>query len=493
MRNHACLPVFALVALAACAGAARADDRSIVLVFGPVAADRAAAAAQVATASAHNWLKIPGATAEIRRPGAGESQELSKFMSAKDVEAALLDAARIGSKLDLVGFLNLLDTATYAAARHSGKRVVVAIVESPALSGEAASRVKQTVEFCRQNAVRVVVLDPSGKVLEPLASATGGALASDPRTLDSSLLIVAPVEKAGSELDAAKPARAAADIPVHARLFRTRSQWKPGNIISDMGPMHGAMLVETPIKALQVDEKDGSYLVRAILTAQVKNADGKTVWQAKKDFNLKGPSRKLDERRTGNLYFIRDVQLPGGTYTVEAIAEDLNSGKRWNCSEPLKATSNLPGFSLSDAFIVRKLNESTDKFEGDQSLSYEGRALAPLLDPSFPSTHPFDLELYFIIYPDTRGGQPQISVEILRDGQAVGRAQVAFTDSIRDTTKGHEVGMGAGPKMGEEKGQFPYIAAIRDATFSAGEYEARLTVRQDKQTITRSVSFRVAP
>lgn len=500
MRNHVCLPVFAFVALATCAASARADDRSIVFVFGPVSADNAQAAAQATAASARNWLKIPGATAEIRRPGTRDSQELSKFMGARDVEAALIDAARASSQIGLMGFLNALDTATYAAARHPGKRVVVAVVESPALSGEAESRLKQAIDFCRSNLVRVTVIDPSpagppggGQALKLLATATGGILISDPRELEPSLLVVAPVEKAGSESDAAQPVSATASTPVHARLIRMRSQWKPGSINSDLGPMHGAMLVETPIAVLQVDDKNGSYLIRALLTVMVKNADGKTVWQAKKEFNLKGPSRRLAERRAGSLYFVRDVQLPGGKYTIEAVAQDLNSGKSWNFSEPLKASSNLPGFSLSDAFFVRKLNESADKFEGDQSLSYEGRALAPLLDPSFHSAQPFDLELYFVMYPDTRGGQPQISIEIQRDGQVVGRSQVAFNDSIRDTTKGHDVGMGAVAGMGEAKGQFPYVAAIRDATFSPGQYEAMVTVRQDKQTITRSVPFRVLP
>ena len=500
MRKHACLPAFALLSLAISATPARADERSLVFVFGPASAEHLQPAVQAAAASARNWLKIPGATAEIRRRGAGDSQELAKFMTPKDIEAALLDAAHASSGIDLMTFLNALDTATYAAARHPGRRLVLAVLESPALSGEAENRLKQTIEFCRSNAVHVVVLDlavggspGSGEALKQLATATGGILAADSPSLEAGLLIVAPVEKAGSEIDAAKPASTAtASLPIHARLIRKRAKWKPGSIDSDMGPMQGAMLVEAPISLLQLDDKGSYYLLRAALTAEVKNADGKQVWQAKKEFNLKVPPRKLQERRTGSLYFIREVQLPGGKYTIEAVVQDLNSGKSWNFSEPLRASTSLPGFAMSDAILVRKLNDAADKFEGDQGLNYEGRALAPLLEPSFPADRPLDLELYFIMYPDLRGGQPQISIEILRDGQTVGRSQVAFNDSIRDTSReNQDVGPGAGAKNGEQKGEFPFIAAIRDASFSAGQYEARVTVRQDKQTITRSVSFRM--
>ena len=501
MRQLVCLPAFALLALALCAESVRADDRSLVFVFGPISADRTQPAVQAAAASARTWLKVPGATAEVRRRGASDSQELAKFMTAKDIEAALLDAAHASSQIDLMTFLNALDTATYAAARRPGRRLVLAVLESPTISGEADNRLKQTIEFCRSNLVHVIVLDPSagespssGQALKPLATATGGLLAADLLSLEAGLLIVAPAEKAGSEIDAAKAAPSPElSVPIHAGLIRKRAKWKPGSVDSDMGPMQGAMLVEAPISLLQLDDKDSYYLLRALVTTEVKNAEGKQVWQAKKEFNLKVPPRKLQERRTGSLYFIREVQLPGGKYTIEAVVQDLNSGKSWNFSEPLRASTSLPGFSMSDAILVRKLNDAADKFEGDQGLNYEGRALAPLLDPAFPADRPLDLELYFIMYPDLRGGQPQISVEILRDGQTVGRSQVAFKDNIRDTSReNQDVGAGAGAKNGEQKGEFPFIAAIRDASFSAGRYEARVTVRQDKQTITRSVSFRVA-
>jgi hypothetical protein len=35
------------------------------------------------------------------------------------------------------------------------------------------------------------------------------------------------------------------------------------------------------------------------------------------------------------------------------------------------------------------------------------------------------------------------------------------------------------------------MTEIRDATFSAGQYEARVTIRQGRNTVTRTVPFRV--
>ena len=499
MRKQIFISVFALSALIISSSPLRADDRSITILFGPTTSEHAQQAAQSATSAARNWLGIPGASAEIRRPGVTEGQQLAKFMSAKDIEAALLDAARASSQVDLTGFLNALDKATYASARQSGMRVLLLILDSPTLTVEAENRLKQTVEFCRSNAIHVLVVDPStpeskdrGQALKPLATGTGGVLMGDPKTLDANLLIVAPITKAGSETDAAKPASVTALNPLHVRFIRTRTQWKASGIASDVGPAHGLLIVEMPFRSLQFNETGGAYVARARVTSMVKNADGKAIWQARKEVSAKGPEKRSEERRAGNLYLVREVQLPGGQYTVDGLVEDLVSNKSWTCSEPLKASANLPGFSVSDAMFVRPANDAQDKVESDVLINYEGKALTPLLEPSFRMDQPYELQIYFIIYPDLRGGPPQMSLEVLHDGRTVARTELAFNDRIRDTSReSQDVGAGALAKSGEQKSQFPYLATIRDATFSAGQYEARVTIRQDRNTVTRSLPFRV--
>jgi len=142
---------------------------------------------------------------------------------------------------------------------------------------------------------------------------------------------------------------------------------------------------------------------------------------------------------------------------------------------------------VSDAMFVRPLNESADRFVADQVLQYDGKALAPLLDPVFAANEPFELRLYFIIYPDLGGAKPEISLEILRNGQVAGKSGLAFNDKIRNTAG--ENGTLSGKS--EQKHEFPYLADIRDASFEAGQYEARVTIRQGRNTVTRVARFRV--
>jgi hypothetical protein len=501
MRNQLWLPVPALLLALFSAGPARSDDRSLVVLFGPTGEDTGRQAAHSIADSTHDWLKIQGATAELRRPGISEGQELTKYMQPKELDRAFLDAAGSGRQTDLVGFLNALDKATYALARRPGKRLLVVILESPppetvkAMKGgleELESRLSQTVDFCRSKTERVVVLDPSEPAskeplaaLKSLASDTGGTLVRETKSLATSVLMIVPVEKAES---AASPPTATAPVglPVHTRFIRTQPM-RARNAVSEMGPMTGLLLVECPLSALEPQTDVGKYVVQARVTETVRNAEGKSVWEAKKDITIKEPLKKQQARQEGNLYYMRELQLPGGQYTIEGAVEDLVAGKSGKASETLQASSSLPGFAVSDAIFVRPFKESSDRFEADQVFSYDGKALAPLLDPVFVANEPFILRLYFVIYPELQGAKPEISLEILRNGQAVGRSQLAFNDEIKNAA-GESGTMGV---KSEQKHEFPYLTEIRDATFDAGQYEARVTVRQGRNTVTRAAPFRV--
>ncbi len=504
MRNQSRLSIAVILLWLAAAGHARAEERSLVILFGPTAEDSGRAAVQALAGTAHEWLKSEGAAIELRRPGISEGQELTRHIQTKDLERTFLDAAAAGRQTDLPGFLNALDKAAYALARRGGKRLLITVVESPPPAALASikggpeefdNRLAQTIEFCRSNSENVIVVDSSGPAskeplpaLKSLAAATGGMLVRDPKTLDASVLIVAPVPKAGSEVvGSAPPVPPPKGLRVQTRFIRTLPA-RTKNLTSDLGPTNGLLLVECPFDALQFRAEGGRYAVQARVTETVRNAEGKPVWEAGKEISLKEPLKKQDVRRAGSLFYMRELQLPGGQYTIEATVEDLLAGKTGTISRALKAGDSLPGLGMSDALFVRPFNNSADRFEADQVLSYDAKALSPILDPVFQAGREFDLQLYFVIYPDLRGAQPEISLEILRNGQAVGRSQLPFNDRIRNTT-------GEGQALdakGEQKHEFPYLASILKASFDAGQYEARVTVRQGRSTITGAVPFRVA-
>ena len=192
--------------------------------------------------------------------------------------------------------------------------------------------------------------------LQDLATATGGALVRDPKVLDNTVLIVAPIENAASADTPPMPAAATSSggLPVRTHLIRTQPL-RAKSVNTDLGPMSGLLLVECPLNALefQTDNRAGKFLVQAHIGETIRNADGKVVRQTGKDITIKEPLKKLPARRAGNLYFMREIQLPGGRYTVEGTVDDLVSGKSGSASEPLHASDSLPGLAMSDPLFVR--------------------------------------------------------------------------------------------------------------------------------------------
>ncbi len=501
--------------------------RSAIFLFGPAGAEAARQAARIAVGVSRHWLSEPGSAAELRSSGSVDALPLDVKSPAKSIEPAFLNAAREARDADPDTFLNSLDRAVQSLASRPGLRILVTVVDTPPLSSDAEAQLKQTIDFCKANSIRVVVLDPTAvpskyasRSFLALGEATGGALIRNPGALDATILIASAgsktAESAYATPVAPEPVAAGrlpdlpTDLPIYTRFVRisprssqsfgvqvsvsagqggiTTTEGGP-NIENTTGPMRGLFLVESPLNALHFDIDDvaGTYTARARLVQIARNASGKVVWQQSKLVTLHGLLKKLGARRTGNLYYVREVVLPAGQYTLEATVEDLSAVKRGGVREPLRTSMGTPGFTVSDALVVRPFNGAADKFEADQVFSYDGNAISPVLDPVFRANQPFTLQIYLVIYPDIYGAQPQMSLEILRHGHVVGRNALPFTDKIRN-----ESAEGGGMSMvSEQKHEFPYMATLRGVQLSPGDYEARVTIRQGNVALTRPVSFSV--
>jgi len=153
----------------------------------------------------------------------------------------------------------------------------------------------------------------------------------------------------------------------------------------------------------------------------------------------------------------------------------------------VQGANSLPGLGASDLLFVRKFDRAIDAMQGDTVISYDGEGLAPMLSPAFAANEPFQLALYFTFYPDMNGKQPVLTLDILSKGQSNGTTTLAFTDKLRDDSRS-----GSGSAFaGEQKGQFPYLAKLGNASFNEGEYDAVIEIKQDSVIQKRSVHFRV--
>ncbi|MFY9727595.1 MAG: hypothetical protein WB579_00350 [Bryobacteraceae bacterium] len=330
---------------------------------------------------------------------------------------------------------------------------------------------------------------------------------------------------AGAIVEAApQPAAAGAqnEIPVYARFIRTSSTGAAGtNGISatgatsvdlDLGtisnerafeandassPMRGLMIAESPLSALkfQVDSNAGTYRARARIVVLVRNSKGVRVWRGRKELDIHGPARGLDLRRQGSLLFLRRITVPGHDhFTIDAKVEDLLTGTSGSIQALLQGGLGAPGLMASDALFVRQFDPSSDKFEADQGFSYEGTALAPVLNPVFQARQEINLELYLVLYPDIHGAPPQMSLEIAQEGQVVVRMPLQFKSHILDPSREGKASEAPGKAIaiyGAQAREFPYLTNIKGSKLAAGNYDAIVTIRQGKSVITRNVPFRV--
>lgn len=521
----------------------------MTFVFGPASPETAKRGAHAAAEAAHHWLQTPGAVIEVRRAGSPDAQNVDPRLDPKELEQAFAEVAAHAREADPAAFLTTLDAAVQAAALHSGTRLLVAVLNSPPWSSDGERTLTNLVDLCRAKGMRVVVLDiaegarsVSNAALENLAKRTGGLWLREAKALEPNLMMVAPVAKdepaAQAVVEPAPPRSAAApsspaagagrqfEIPVYTRFIRTSgsgsvssgafaralgaadARARPASAANiTTGPMKGLLLVEAPLNALkfETDDRAGNYQARARVTATVRNSKGVAVWSGSKESSVHGPLRKMDTREKGGLYFMRELTLlPGDHYTLEAKVEDLIAGSSGTVRTPLRTGEGAPGLMASDALAVRRFTGSADKFEADQVLSYEGEALAPVLHPVFNAGERINLRLFFVIYPDINGPQPEMNLELLRDGHPIARVPIQFKNQVHgnelasgaagpggsDPTGGH--GVSSTPIPTARAREFPYIATVSGTKLSAGNYDAVVTIRQGGSMITRTVPFKVA-
>ncbi len=318
-------------------------------------------------------------------------------------------------------------------------------------------------------------------------------------------------------------------MPVFARFFRTsmsgtlssssagglqdnvtsavgtgRSSWDGSRVDSNTtsGPMHGMVLVETPLTALKFNTQNGKYVARAKVTVKVHNSDGKVVFTAEKEIGVNGKEKNLEARRQGSLFFVRGLTLPGGSeYTVEAQVEDLQAQQTGASENPVVTGAGAPGLNASDAMFVRKLDNSVDSFEADQNISVEGVGLAPILDPVFPAGRKFGMQMFFVLYPDIDGGQPDMSLQLVTNGKTAAQAPLPFKHTLherafdgKNTPNGSITGGTTAifNTATQKVKEFPYLADMQFSQLPEGDYQAVIRIRQGGRIITREVPFKVA-
>ncbi|HEX6732443.1 MAG TPA: hypothetical protein VF074_20665, partial [Pyrinomonadaceae bacterium] len=237
------------------------------------------------------------------------------------------------------------------------------------------------------------------------------------------------------------------------------------------------ILAEAPLSAFAFTSSDDKrYNADFSFVALIRDSTNQVIQKLSQHYPLTGPLEKLDAAKKGQVLFYREVQLPPGNYTVELIAYDGLTEK-----VTLRRTAlEIPNIDelkpqLSSVAVLRRAERLTpEEQKRDQPLRFGELLVYPNLgEPVAKSAK--QLAFFFTAWPAKRSTAAlRLTVEILRNSLSLVK-----TD---------------GPLPGaDEMGQIKYASSFPLDQFQPGVYELKVTIADDKNSVSRSTSFTVAP
>jgi VWFA-related protein len=237
------------------------------------------------------------------------------------------------------------------------------------------------------------------------------------------------------------------------------------------------IVVEVPIGSLEMttDAATGRYKLHFSLLALVKGEGGEIVERYSEDYPFEGPLERAEGLKLGNIVFKRRLSLAPGRYTLEVAGQDRETGETSVGRSPIVVPPAKGTISLSSLALIRRLDELPPGTSSDDPLDLYGqRRIVPNLDaPISLATNP-NLWLFFAAYPASSPEAPRMTLEFLREGKPLGRAEAPLPAPDPD-------------------GVIRYIGKFPTAKFSPGTYEVKVSVSQAGSTAEERAAFSTLP
>jgi len=238
-----------------------------------------------------------------------------------------------------------------------------------------------------------------------------------------------------------------------------------------------AIVVEVPLAAVDfdVDKKKKTFSQRLTTLAVVRDAQGHVVERFSDEYPLSGPADQLEAARQSNAVLRRVVPLAPGQYTLETASQVKGSGKTSIERAAFEIPAAGSGPQLSSLCLLRRADPlPADAPPSEDPFRYEGTRLVPHLAGPVSQAATPNLSFYARVYPGPGIEMPKLTLDFVRDGKIVGRAQPPLPAP-------------------DASGRIAYVGGVPSGGFPPGAYEVRLTVAQGAQKTTASTRFDLVP
>jgi len=251
------------------------------------------------------------------------------------------------------------------------------------------------------------------------------------------------------------------------------------------GPQPGGfdhkVVVEVPISALKMNvvapvppATTGTYNLHLSLVALVKGEGGDVVERFSEDYPFEGPADKAEALKAGNIVFKRRLALPPGRYTLEVAGQDRATGKITTRRTPFEVPAAGAGPGMSSLALIRRIDQLPPDTKSDDPLDIVPARIVPNLDAPISLATNSKLWLFFIAYPAKGAEPPRMTLEFMKDGKPLRRAEAALPAPDAD-------------------GNVRYIGNFPTSVFTPGTYDVKVGVTQAGATVSDRASLTLVP
>jgi hypothetical protein len=236
------------------------------------------------------------------------------------------------------------------------------------------------------------------------------------------------------------------NFPYDAALMKFRANQ---NLVEYM------VAFEVPLSGLKpaAVPKTDKFRVQASLMALVRDSSGEVVDKISREVWRDVPAQGSTQPGADHILYTQPLILPRGTYTVDAVVMDEQSGKA--SVRRLAVPGDSGSALLSSVEVVGRAEPLTGERNPLNPFEIDNARIVLELGDTVASTGA--VALYFVLYPAKEGqtASPDVTLEILRDGKELARQMLHVPDARPDGSIPMVVRVSPGP------GQYAMIITAR--------------------------------
>lgn len=239
------------------------------------------------------------------------------------------------------------------------------------------------------------------------------------------------------------------------------------------------VLVEVPARLFTYSSDSSKQLYNADFTilALIRDASNQAVKKLSRHYVPTVPAEKLESAKQGDILFYKETELPPGHYKIEAVTYDALSGKSGQgfSSVDIPVTDGSKPRLSSIVLIKRAERVGSAQQNSAHPLHYGEVLIYPNLGEPVMKASNQQLAFFLTVYPSTNTpAPPKLRIELFRDARSVAVSSVDLPAP-------------------DSSGRIQYASTLPLDRFQPGDYELKITARDQHSSMTRVEHFTLQP